>query len=348
MLTKENFTIEHIEAMRISKKVDKTILERSIYALGLLEALVSVGMTFIFKGGTSLALLLETPRRLSTDIDIVVKPGTDVDAYIEEAAKIFPFKSVTQQIRKGRDNIEKRHYRFVYDSPAFGSDFYVLLDVLYEENTYSRLVSKPIDNMLVITEEPYINVTMPSVDCIMGDKLTAFAPHTTGIPFGIDKELEIIKQLYDVSCLFDVAEDFQDVRDSYMKTVAAEISYRGNAITAEDALMDTIDAAACVAGRGLIGKDYPLLLSGIKKISTHIFNDEFNAQVAVLRASKVMYAAACVLRNTEIRAIDDPASYHDINISNSKYSKLGKIRNLDPLAFAYVVEALKLLDGKGA
>ena len=66
------------------------------------------------------------------------------------------------------------------------------IDVLFEENTYTRLVSKPIDNMLVITEEPYLNVTMPSADCIMGDKLTAFAPHTTGIPFGIDKELEII------------------------------------------------------------------------------------------------------------------------------------------------------------
>ena len=49
MLTKENFSMEHIEAKRISKKVDKTILERSIYALGLLEALVTVGMEFIFK-----------------------------------------------------------------------------------------------------------------------------------------------------------------------------------------------------------------------------------------------------------------------------------------------------------
>lgn len=46
-------------------------------------------------------------------------------------------------------------------------------------------------------------VTMPSVDCILGDKLTAFAPHTTGIPYNIDKELEIIKQMYDISCLFD-------------------------------------------------------------------------------------------------------------------------------------------------
>jgi hypothetical protein len=30
--------------------------------------------------------------RLSTDIDIVVEPGTDIDYFIEKARLIFPFK----------------------------------------------------------------------------------------------------------------------------------------------------------------------------------------------------------------------------------------------------------------
>lgn len=29
-----------------------------------------------------------------------------------------------------------------------------------------------------------------TLDYILGDKLTAFAPHTTGIPLGVDKELD--------------------------------------------------------------------------------------------------------------------------------------------------------------
>lgn len=120
-------------------------------------------MEFIFKGGTSLTLLLDSPKRLSTDIDIIVAPGTDVNAYIEEAAKIFPFKSYTEQVRRGRDNIEKRHYQFIYDSPAFGDEFYILLDVLFEENNYSRLIKKPIDNALVITEEPMKIVTIRQI-----------------------------------------------------------------------------------------------------------------------------------------------------------------------------------------
>ena len=56
MLSAENFTAGHIMQIRENRKVDPAILERSIYALGLLEALVKVGMPFIFKGGTSLML----------------------------------------------------------------------------------------------------------------------------------------------------------------------------------------------------------------------------------------------------------------------------------------------------
>ena len=336
--------MEHIEDIKSSRKVDKTILEKSIYALGLLEALATVGMDFIFKGGTSFTLLLDSPKRLSTDIDIIVSPGIDVNKYIEKASVIFPFKSYTEQIRKGRDNIEKRHYQFVYDSPAFGDEFYILLDILFEENNYSRLIRKPIKNMLVITEEPEMMVTMPSVDCILGDKLTAFAPHTIGIPYNIDKELEIIKQMYDISCLFDVFDDFSDVRESYYNTAKSEIAYRGGTITPEDALNDTIAASVCIASRGRMGEDYPLLLSGIKKITTHIFDDYFNAELAVLRACKVMYIAACVLHNTEPIKITDYEVYRGVNISKSRYNKLSRLRNSEPLGFAYVVEAIKLLE----
>lgn len=52
MLARENFTIKHINEVKDNKKVDPAILKRSIYALGLLEALVKVKTPFIFKGGT--------------------------------------------------------------------------------------------------------------------------------------------------------------------------------------------------------------------------------------------------------------------------------------------------------
>ena len=45
-----------------------------IHALYLLEQLKQTGLEFIFKGGTSLILLLERPARFSVDIDIIVNP----------------------------------------------------------------------------------------------------------------------------------------------------------------------------------------------------------------------------------------------------------------------------------
>lgn len=82
MLKRENYTSEHIDALRKQTGADPSILERTVFAFGLLEALCRVKMPFIFKGGTSLLILLDEPRRLSTDIDIIVAPGTDVDGFI--------------------------------------------------------------------------------------------------------------------------------------------------------------------------------------------------------------------------------------------------------------------------
>lgn len=345
MLTKDNYTLEHINELRKNKNTDTFILERSIYAFGLLEALCKVKMPFIFKGGTSLMLLLEHPRRLSTDVDIIVSPGTDVESYLKKVEKIFPFEKVVQQERIGKNGIAKKHYKFYYKSPVKSDTlFYILLDILFEENHYARIVSKPIKNDLLNTQGEDLEVVLPSVDCILGDKLTAFAPHTTGIPLGIGKELAIIKQMYDVAALIDVFDDFEDVYNSYMAIVETEINYRGLDISANEVLMDTIDTAACIAGRGQIGSEYPMYLAGIKSISTHIYDERYSAEKAVLSACKTMYLAACTLRKSNFEKVIDCNLYLDRNIGKSNYSKLSKLRKFNAEAFSYVVKTVELLE----
>lgn len=66
MILQENFSEEHIRDLQQQTKADPIIIERTLFAFGLLEALVKVGLPFIFKGGTSLILLLNKPGRLST------------------------------------------------------------------------------------------------------------------------------------------------------------------------------------------------------------------------------------------------------------------------------------------
>lgn len=65
------------------------------------------------------------------------------------------------------------------------------------------MIDKEITNELLIVDVPRIMVRVPCAECILGDKMTAFAPHTTGIPLGVGKSMEIIKQLFDVASLID-------------------------------------------------------------------------------------------------------------------------------------------------
>lgn len=60
MLKRENFTEEHIRNLQQSSRRDPVLLERAVYAFGLLEALARVELPFIFKGGTCLMLLMDS------------------------------------------------------------------------------------------------------------------------------------------------------------------------------------------------------------------------------------------------------------------------------------------------
>ena len=66
-MNRDNFSESHIRALQLGSKRDPGLIERTIFAFGLLDALCEVGLPFVFKGGTSLMLLLKHPRRLSTD-----------------------------------------------------------------------------------------------------------------------------------------------------------------------------------------------------------------------------------------------------------------------------------------
>ena len=149
MINTQTFEEKHIRELQQKTGNDPILIERALYTFGLLEALVRVGMAFTFKGGSCLMLLLTPPRRLSIDIDIVCGPTTDVDACIREAAKIFPFKRVEEDRRVGKNHIIKRHFKFYYSSPVTGNEFYILLDILFEENVYSSLEQKEIRSALL-------------------------------------------------------------------------------------------------------------------------------------------------------------------------------------------------------
>ena len=344
MLLKENFKEEHIRKLQKSSKRDPVLLERTVYAFGLLEALVRVGMPFIFKGGTCLMLLMDKPRRLSTDIDIIVKPGTDLDEYLEKASVIFPFETVEEQKRVGKNNIEKRHFKFIYDSPMNGRQFYILLDVLFEDNHYAEVVTKEIRNELLLTEEKYLTVKIPSADCILADKLTAFAPHTTGIELNKGKDMEAMKQLYDVCSLIEIFKECDVVKRTYEPIALAEIAYRGINATPTDCLWDTFEAALCIASRGKVGaEEYPIYVKGIRDLRGHIYAENYSPEIAAGRAAMVVYMVMCLLTDTEFEKVKDFREYANQKVVHEKLLPLCYLKKANPEAYAYVVKTDKIM-----
>ena len=350
MIKQETFSLENIKRIQKEYKVDPELAQRAIFALGLVEALRKVGTEFIFKGGSSLLLLFETPKRLSTDVDILVHENYDIDSFIQKASTVFPFTSVEESIRKTNKNISKKHYRFTYFSPIKNKEIVVLLDVLFSNNHYSKTIEKPINNNFLINEGEDYLVTIPSIESILGDKLTAFAPHTIGInyhseDFSNDKRLEVVKQYYDVVSLFDIAKDIKEVRDTYFEIAKEEIKYRGINVTPEDCLLDSFNTALSLLSWGKINKDdYLNLLDGVNKIENHIVNRNFSMNSTSLYSAKVMLLCACLLNN--INPFELKIEKKEL-LTNAPYNKINFIlKNKEQKAYNIAATAIELLIAK--
>jgi hypothetical protein len=58
--------------------------------------------------------------------------------------------------------------------------------------------------------------------------------------------VEIIKQLYDIAFLFDLANEFDMVKASYIRNAEHEMKYRGLNLHWKDTLQDTVRACLTI------------------------------------------------------------------------------------------------------
>lgn len=187
MIAAETYTSEWINSFKKTKefnRINPPVLEKMIFALGLLEKLAETGFEFIFKGGTSLVLLLDNFNRLSTDIDIITtKSDEELEKVLSDIVNSSQFTSFeVNKVRAKSSTVPKAHYYLRYDS-AFQKQAHIILDVLFEENPYPLIVKTEIKNRWLQISEPIIKVLTPDINSILGDKLTAFAPNTVGVPY---------------------------------------------------------------------------------------------------------------------------------------------------------------------
>ena len=351
MILKETFDKSRIVGFRNKyRNADPGMLDKMIHALALLEMLTSSGLDFIFKGGTSLVLLLDETNRFSTDIDIITE--ADQSVVEEHLNKItssgFFTKWEIDKKRSFNSKIPKAHYDVFYLSDVAQKETTVLLDVLYCKNPYPSLESRTITSEWLITGEPLFSTKIPSIECILGDKLTAFAPTTTGIPYGRNKDVEMIKQLFDISLLIDRSRDYELVKQSFLSTAEKELSYRENAFGVEAIYEDVFHTALVLAKReknkpGPDLEGFAEMQQGIKKIDHFAANKKFRIEEAIAAAAKDAYLLQLFSTGSLSRfsLYSDKVEMNDWSVTNTEYNFLNRFSKTNRPAFFYWYSLLK-------
>ena len=365
MIKDKCFTQEWLDQFKNQKdhkRIDKIILEKMIYALHLLEMLKVNELDFIFKGGTSLVLLLNEENRFSIDVDIICKTDRKyLENILNKIIETSRFKEwELDEHRSYQPGVPKAHYKFFFDTRQQGSGT-ILLDVLIEDSIYPARVEIPVSTKWIETEaEPM--VTIPTIEAITGDKLTAFAPNTIGIPYfkGKDQQpfsMEICKQLFDLSKLFDKIEDVEMVAKSFMAFAEQEINYRKNGnpdneLTPEKVLCDTINTCLIIAKRGGGSKNekqkFSELQRGIRSFDRYLMSGNFRIDDAVQAGARIAYLAAKILRNEM-----SPIAFYEgqdikgMNIKDPEWNFLNKLKKQpDKSSFYYWYQTVQLLSMK--
>lgn len=361
MINQKSYTKEWIESFRKQKEyrtVNPPLFEKMIYAFSLLELLAGSGFDFIFKGGTSLLLLPIVTNRFSSDIDIITENSKEkVYQFISKAITGSVFTSFFEDTdRANKGGIPKAHYVFSYN-PVYNKDGHILLDVLFEKCPYSELSKVEIKSKWIDTSAPWFRVTIPSVNSILGDKLTAFAPKTTGVPYWLknpgkpDKRLEIIKQLYDVSLLINQCNNVSETCTVFKSLAMNQITYRKLNIGTDDIINDIFETALVLAKRDrnitepekLYFKD---LQEGLKMFDNHLINTKFRIEDAITASAKTAYFTQHIkhLQDTPFCFFQENADVFAKEIINPVYNFMNRFKKTNKEAFFYWYKCLDLMN----
>jgi hypothetical protein len=307
-----------------------------------LENLYISGLDFIFKGGTCLLLLLGKPKRFSIDIDIVLNVGEGLDKALQSIIQLGVFHRFEEDSRPSV--IPKRHFKFFFHSVIENRERSILLDVLFDTDPYLAYQEISLETEFVALEGEPSLIRCPVVECLLGDKLTAFAPNSTGILYNSNKELEIIKQLFDIGMLFDEVVDINLVADTFNVVALKELTYRGlTKLSTDDVLTDIFETACLIGMRG-IGSDrkFAELQSGIRRVAGYIYAERFTLDTAILCAAKAAYLSVLIRsRAMEILRFDPNLDLSDWIIEDQKHNKLNKVKKTSPEAFYYFFQAIE-------
>lgn len=347
MIDIKSLSTEWIAEKRNKYSKDPNLMESMIYALYLLEQLQLTSLDFIFKGGTSLIFLMEEPKRFSVDIDIIVSPKITREEIEKYLSKIVDTSAFTRmeldEKRSYNGDIPKAHYKFIFNSNfpnrnkegnvISNPEREILLDVLFADNHYPTVIERTLETEWLLQNDKPVIVRTPDINSITGDKLTAFAPNTIGVPYNMEKGKEIMKQLFDVGCLFHLLTDMEVFKKSFTESAKGEIAYRPERKieSIEQVLRDIIETGLLIARKDILKTDdekakYGEIYIGINQFRHFVFLGRFDILEAQVASAKAAYLAAIVLADHKevLRKFSKEIPLADYLITNPEYNYLNK------------------------
>jgi hypothetical protein len=232
------FTKEHIESHAFA--ASHALAEQAIHCLELVAELSWANLSFQFKGGNSLLVILQDPKRFSIDVDIATD---ETVSRIEQALdKIMGecgvFTKWTKRQHKTKPWIALSSYYLFYKSHYVKEeDAFVMLDAQLTRSPYATKDMPIVCGGLFTT---VVKAEVPLASSLIGDKLLTLGPSTLGIPVGKGKEAQRLKHVFDISLLLGTGPPLSKIRESFVSCVNHENQLQQKAVTARQLLDDTL------------------------------------------------------------------------------------------------------------
>jgi hypothetical protein len=278
------FAKEHFEAHK--GQAPAYLTELVVHCLELVAQLAHRKLEFRFKGGNSQLVLLEKPRRLSIDVDIVTTVGKpELTALVETiTTECSAFTRVETRAPKTKPWLPMISFKLFFNShyqPA--EEAYVMLDAVLEAAPYDGVRKQVRCGELYESSE---TVELPTVSGLIADKMLCIGPATTGIPLGKNKEAQRLKHVFDIGTLSRHPTDADAMRRALHACLAQENKLQNSAWTwaqvAEDTATFLAAARAHATQPALDGIEKGTYLweivHGFDGFRKHVWRDEYTWQ----------------------------------------------------------------------
>jgi hypothetical protein len=287
----------HIERHRFNAST--TLAEQAAHCLELAAELAASGLSFQFKGGNSLLLILDTPQRFSIDVDIATdEPRERIESCLNALVRTHGvFLRWLPRQHKTKPWLPLASYYLYFKSHFDPSpEPFIMLDAQLKRSPYkTRRAMVRCGELYSSSQE----VELPLPASIIGDKLLTMGTQTLGIPIGKGKQAQRLKHVFDVSALLGMHPAFGDIRTSLLACLEHENALQHKHLSAVDVMRDTVAFCASTAAHAV----KPVLDSqssdvlrenteGLDEFAAHLFQKGYGWERLQVDMARVAFCIA--------------------------------------------------------